>query len=89
MAKILLLCTKRDRLSTDLLFFFIADSSVQCQVYAEMGEFGVYDVDLTAGSTESSTGFDCAISTAKEPVDIYMRQYTFLLICELSDALDE
>ena len=54
-----------------------------------MGEFGVYDVDLTAGSTESSTGFDCAISTAKEPVDIYMRQYTFLLICELSDALDE
>ena len=47
-----------------------------------MGQFGVYRVQLT--SAEGNNRTDCAFSTEKEPVDIYIRKaYPFIYFLHL------
>ena len=41
-------------------------------MHAEFGQFGVYDVHLSPASGDKVT---CELITAKEPVDIYMRNF--------------
>jgi hypothetical protein len=47
-------------------------SSVICELEPSVGEFGVYDLIITG--TESGDVL-CSMTTVKEPVNIYLREF--------------
>jgi hypothetical protein len=52
-------------------FEFSFNSSVICDLEPSVGEFGVYD--LVISGTESGDVL-CSMTTAKEPVNVYLRE---------------
>lgn len=67
-----MLCTIRACYQLYKVGFWLPNlSKALCEIYASLGEFGVYDVAL---ESRGEKNVSCALSTAKEPVDIYMRK---------------
>jgi hypothetical protein len=52
--------------------FICFPSSVICELEPSVGEFGVYDLIITG--TESGDVL-CSMTTVKEPVNIYLREF--------------
>lgn len=53
-----------------------------CQFDANLGEFGVYDLTIADGVTRY-----CSLETAKQPVNIYLRKFDYIMEVEMHSYL--